>query len=141
MTIKNLPSFKKNMKKKLSVNVKKNVLIGVIRATGIVEDTVQTSIKNKGTGRVYKRKGEDHIASAAGQPPATDQGNLANNITTSIKSKSNGSVIGQVISSAKYSKSLEFGTTNMQARPFMQPALNKNKSKIIKIFKEMKVTK
>jgi len=141
MTIKNLPSFKKKIKKKLSVNVKKNVLIAVMRGTGIVEDTVQTSLKQKGTGRTYKRKGSDHIASAAGQPPATDQGNLANNITTSIKSKNDGSVIGQVISSAAYSKSLEFGTTNVLARPFMQPALNKNKNKIIKIFKQMKVTK
>jgi HK97 gp10 family phage protein len=43
-------------------------------------------------------------------------------------------LVGQIISAAPYSKALEFGTVNMQPRPFMQPALNKNKNKIVKMF-------
>mgnify|MGYP003649620523 FL=1 len=45
-------------------------------------------------------------------------------------------MVGQIISSAPYSKHLEFGTTNMTERPFMQPALEKNKRKIEALFKK-----
>ena len=58
-----------------------------------------------------------------------------------VKSQTNGSVVGQVISAAPYSKALEFGTTTMDARPFMQPALEKNKKKIVSIFKQQGVIK
>ena len=50
--------------------------------------------------------------------------------------KANGSVVGQIISAAPYSKHLEFGTVNMTERPFMQPALMKNKRKIQSMFKK-----
>ena len=69
-------------------------------------------------------------------PPASDTGFLVSQITMDVDTKANGSVVGQIISSAPYSKPLEFGTVNMQPRPFMQPALRKNKSKILQIFKK-----
>ena len=50
--------------------------------------------------------------------------------------KANGTVVGQIISSAPYSKHLEFGTVNMTERPFMQPALQKNKRKIENLFRK-----
>ena len=65
-----------------------------------------------------------------------DTGFLGQNITMNVKSLANGSIVGQVISAAPYSKALEFGTTKMDARPFMQPALEKNKKKIVSIFKQ-----
>tara|TARA_R100000935_G_C2706900_1_gene112510 strand:+ start:40 stop:468 length:429 start_codon:yes stop_codon:yes gene_type:complete len=136
MSFKNVEAFKKRLAKKLITNGSKNALQAVTRSTLLVENVVQKSIKNKGTGRIYTKGGVSHTASIAGQPPATDQGNLANNITIDVSSKKNGSVVGQIISSAKYSKALEFGTTNIEARPFMQPALRKSKKKILSIFKQ-----
>jgi len=136
MSFKNVNAFKKRLAKRLIDNGSKNAIQAVTRSTTFVEKAVQNSIKQKGTGRNYTRGGVTHTASIAGQPPATDQGNLANNITIDISTKSNGSVVGQIISSAPYSKELEFGTTNMEARPFMQPALRKSKKKILSIFKE-----
>ena len=50
--------------------------------------------------------------------------------------KPNCTVIGQIISAEPYSKALEFGTTQMTERPFMQPALEKNKRKIQSMFKK-----
>jgi len=50
-------------------------------------------------------------------------------------------VIGQIIASAPYAKHLEFGTSNILPRPFMQPALQKNKKKIVEIFKREGVVK
>lgn len=136
MTIKNLNSFKKKINKKMTTNARKNVLTAVSRGTGMVEKTAQESIKNKGTGRSYTRRGITHTASAPGQPPATDSGFLGQNITMNVKSMPNGTIVGQVISAAPYSKALEFGTTKMMARPFMQPALEKNRRKIEALFKK-----
>jgi len=141
MISKNTEQFKKNLAKRLITNANKNALKAVTRSTTFVEGVVQKSIKNKGSGRTYIKGGITHTASIAGQPPATDQGNLANNITIDISSKANGSVVGQIISSAPYSKALEFGTTNMEARPFMRPALRNSKNKILNIFKEEGVIK
>ena len=133
LKITNLKAFNKKLEKRLQDNKVKEY---VTRATNMVENTAQESIKNRGTGRTYKRGNITHTASAAGQPPATDTGFLGQNITMNVDVKSNGTVVGQIISAAPYSKALEFGTTNMDARPFMQPALEKNKRKIERLFKK-----
>jgi len=140
LKIKNLDAFNKKLNKKLKDN---KVKAYVLRATQMVEFTAQESIKKKGTGRIYQKYNPrvEHRASAPNQPPATDTGFLGQNITMNVKTQPNGSVVGQVISAAPYSKALEFGTVNMQPRPFMQPALNKNKSRIVKIFQQEGVIK
>ena len=42
--------------------------------------------------------------------------------------------VGSVVSAAPYSAPLEFGTSIMGARPFLQPALRKSRGKIQRIF-------
>ncbi|MEK9769757.1 MAG: HK97-gp10 family putative phage morphogenesis protein [Betaproteobacteria bacterium] len=71
-----------------------------------------------------KRTGK---ASAAGEPPATDTGFLVSNISLEI---SPDRLSAEIISKAPYSAALEFGTSKMGARPFMQPALEENRHKI-----------
>ena len=143
MTIKNLNSFKRNLQKKMTTNARKNVKIAVTRGTSLVENEAKESIAQGGTGKTYEKYNprRTHTASKSGQPPATDTGFLISQITMNVKSQTNGSVVGQVISAAPYSKALEFGTTTMDARPFMQPALEKNKKKIVSIFKQQGVIK
>ena len=46
---------------------------------------------------------------------------------------------GIVTSSAPYSKHLEYGTQNMKARPFMFTSLEKNRRRILKMFKEARL--
>ena len=77
-------------------------------------------------------------ASAEGEFPATDTGFLVSQITTNTF-VIGASVIGQIVSAAPYSKWLEFGHpardgSFVEARPFMQPALEQNKKKIKEIF-------
>jgi len=135
LKISNLKAFNKKLNKRLQDNKVKEY---VTRATNMVENTAQESIKKKGTGRTYQKYNPrvTHTASASGQPPATDSGFLGQNITMKVDVKSNGTVVGQIISAAPYSKALEFGTTKMDARPFMQPALEKNRRKIERMFKK-----
>ena len=134
--IKNLKRFLDKLEKRIVTNPEKHLKGLVARSTLIVEGHAKQSIASGSpSGRTYTRGGISHTASAAGQPPATDTGFLVSNITSRVKTEGN-EVIGQIIASAPYAKPLEFGTTNMSARPFMQPALNKNRAKINRIFKK-----
>ena len=135
LKITNLKAFNKKLEKRLKDNKVKEY---VTRGTLMVQNTAKQSILAGGTGKTYQKyePRRTHTASAPNQPPASDTGFLASQITMDINVKSNGTVIGQIISAAPYSKHLEFGTTNMTERPFMQPALEKNRRKIENMFKK-----
>lgn len=111
------------------------VLVG--RAGNLVRNTAVSSIQQGAkSGVVYEKYNprRTHRASAAGEPPATDTGFLVNNIFVKFDSDKLGV---SVESRANYSLALEFGTSKMAARPFMQPALESNKSKIRTLEKRM----
>jgi len=88
--------------------------------------SIQTGMKS---GRIYEKYNprRTHRASAPGEAPASDTGNLVRNIRVEQKTKD----IVNVESRANYSKFLEFGTSKMLARPFLFPAFEKSKSKIL----------
>lgn len=134
---KNIESFKSRLSKRLKENPNKNLLSTIGRSTMLVQGSAVSSIQAGGTGETVQKYNprRTHTQSAPNQPPATDTGFLVSNITMDIEQDSRGSIIGRVISSAPYSQHLEFGTTNMTERPFMQPALEKNRRKIFEIFK------
>lgn len=88
------------------------------------------------SGRIYKRGNIFHQASAAGQAPATDTGFLVNNIALVFDADRTGA---SVESRAPYSGELEFGTKNMGARPFLHPAVEKSRPKIVGWLKKFKV--
>jgi len=135
--IKNLKAFQDKLKKRIVTNPKKHLKGLVQRSTTLVEGTAKESIASGSpSGITYQKYNpkRTHTASARGQPPASDTGFLVQNITSQVKSEGD-KVIGQIVASAPYAKPLEFGTTKMSARPFMQPALNKNRPKINRIFK------
>jgi HK97 gp10 family phage protein len=135
LKITNLKAFNKKLEKRLQDNKVKEY---VTRGTMMVQNTAKESILKGGTGRTYEKyePRRTHTASAPNQPPASDTGFLVSQITMNVDVKSNGTVVGQIISSAPYSKALEFGTTQMTERPFMQPALEKNRRKIESMFKK-----
>lgn len=89
---------------------------------------LQTS--KPGTGREYPRKGgKIHTASAPGQPPAVDTGELRNSIGVAF--------VGDVLrvgSGLEKAPLLEFGTISdggrIAPRPFMRPALAEAKPRM-----------
>lgn len=122
-------------------NYQDSNLRATARAVRAVEATAKESIMKGGSGRVYKKYNPEriHRASAPNKPPASDTGFLVQSISHDFAVKGK-NVAGYVIAAAPYAKHLEFGTKSMLAaggpRPFLQPALDKNKAKILKIFKE-----
>lgn len=90
---------------------------------------VQSITGGNKSGETYTKYNprRTHRASAAGEPPAADTGYLHNNIIFDIDADGLGA---SVESRAEYSEALEFGTSKMQARPFLQPAIEENRPKI-----------
>ena len=130
--IKNLLAFKKRFAKRVVENPEHHAEKLIARATMLVEGSVKELIQAGGkTGRTYGK----HTASAPGQPPATDTGKLVGSISMRIED-SDGEVLGIVSASAKYAPFLEFGTTNMAPRPFMQPGLESQRRKIETMFRQ-----
>jgi len=135
--IQNLKGFQKKLEKKLVKNPEKHLKHLVQRSASLVEGTAKESILSGGTGITYQKYNprRQHTASAQGEPPASDTGFLVGSISTSVK-KQGTAVVGQIIASAEYAPYLEFGTSDIRPRPFMQPALERNRPRIKRIFKE-----
>ena len=96
--------------------------------------SIQTGAKS---GIVYEKYNprRTHRASAPGEAPASDTGNLVSKII--VKQKSKDRVF--VESNANYSAFLEYGTSKMLPRPFLFPAFEKSKKPIEKaVFNRVK---
>ncbi len=116
-----------------SKEVRKIINVGAI---DIHRDAVQSIERGSKTGIVYtlydpKRQ---HQASAPGEAPATDKGDLIRQVTIVTDADGTGA---SIVSAADYSWFLEFGTANMAPRPFMQPALDKNIPEIVRKLKNL----
>jgi len=135
--IQNLQVFQKKLKKRIVDNPEKHLKHLVQRSTTLVEGHAKQSIMKGGTGITYQKYNprRQHTASAKGEPPASDTGFLVSNITSSVKQQGT-SVVGQIVASAPYAPYLEFGTSTIDPRPFMQPALERNRPNIKRIFKK-----
>jgi hypothetical protein len=98
------------------------MLQALTRAANMVRNTIIDEIqRGEKTGREYKRGDKTHRASAHGEYPATDTGNLISNIYVRVTD-----TVAYVFSRAKYSSDLEYGTRKMEPRPFMKPSLAKH---------------
>lgn len=70
--------------------------------------------------------GKDHVPSAPGEPPNADTRLLDGSIETTFA----GEDTVHVTSNAPYSAALEFGTSKMEERPFMRPAMEQERAGI-----------
>lgn len=112
----------------ISINIAKvdkkfaGQLQNLIDATAqrIRTDSIRSIQRSPAVGRQYPSGKQTHIASAAGNPPRTDTGELVRMINSKV-----GQLEAEVVSKAPYSSHLEFGTVKMRARPFLFPAFER----------------
>ena len=128
----------KKLERNLEQPFREVILGGAQLIRGEAIKSIQTGPKS---GRVYQKYNprRTHTASAPGQAPASDTGNLVSQIMVRQQTKDN--VL--VESNALYSSFLEFGTSKMLARPFLFPATERSRPKIIqavfnRVVKEIK---
>lgn len=119
----------KRLPKEVKAPIRLALVAGVIDITTEAKKMIQRGTK---TGKLYGR----HRASAPGQAPATETGFLVANLHHKVDPDGLGA---SAISGADYSEFLEFGTVNISARPFFQPALDKVRKRIFsRLTKELK---
>jgi HK97 gp10 family phage protein len=132
LSIKNLLSFQRRFRKRVVENPEHNAERLIARAAMMVQGRIVDSIqRDPKTGAVYG----NHQASAPGQPPATDTGQLVRSITMSVEG-TEGEVVGVIRASAPYAAMLEYGTSNIAPRPYMQPGLESQRRKIEEMFRK-----
>lgn len=93
----------------------------------IGENWVRLLISRPGSYKPYYKRGVQRMSSAPGAPPAAQKGeDLEPSIYSRTVSKANQNpAIAEFGSTAPFAPKLEFGTTDMPARPFILPARQK----------------
>lgn len=124
--------------KSRSVRINDEVRRAILVGANMVQNDAKRALAGGGkTGIVYKKYNpkRTHQASAPGEAPATDLGNLINSIH--IIAPANKHLHAFVVVEAEYAKWLEFGTKDgkIKKRPFLGPAFEKNKPAIRALIK------
>ncbi len=110
------------------VRVRAGALAGVSEAIGIVDArAVSLILDTTKSGRIYKRRGVAHQASAPGEPPASDTGTLLNRRHIDLFPDR---LAARLTFSAGHALPLELGTKNMEPRPFAVPALRATEQEV-----------
>jgi HK97 gp10 family phage protein len=127
--VEGLDSLKRKLKA-LQADAQRPVKDAIRGGALAVEREAKTTVqRGQRSGRIYFRgkTRRPHQASAPGEPPKSDTGYLASHITTVLDADGLGA---SVESQSDYSKSLEFGTSKMAARPFLFPSFERLKPRI-----------
>jgi len=135
----NKKAFFDKLNKRLGIVPVQNAQRACFKAANLVKNEAQKSIlQGAKTGPVVTRYNPKRsiAISAPGEPPASDTGFLASNITSEVRTVQGNRVFGIVRSTAPYRAYLEYGTTKMAARSILQRALDKNAKKIKRIFEK-----
>lgn len=114
-----------NQVDKLPAGITQELAIG---ANDIRNTIIKSMRDTPKTGRVYRRGKIVHVASSPGNPPAIDTGELIRSVMFDVRDME--IEIGS-LGGAPYSKHLEFGTKKMEARPFVNPAVEKHEDEIV----------
>ena len=115
----------KTLQKDLEPDFQEVVKGGAQLIRGEAIKSIQTGAKS---GIVYEKYNprRTHRASAPGEAPASDTGNLVSKIIV----RQDGPDKANVESNAHYSAFLEYGTSKMEPRPFLFPAFEKSQKPI-----------
>ncbi len=103
----------------------------------IVYDKARLSIQeHQSSGRVYKRDGRTYIASLPGYPPNSQHGaaGFVGTIQWEIDADALEAFVGTNDQRGPW---FEFGTQTMEARPWLNPALESSADEISGIFSEV----
>jgi len=126
--------------RKVTNNVDEIAAESVYLTANLIKNTAVQSIQSISVGETVRRPRQgggmrNHIASSPGDAPNTDTGNLVKSISVQPLQPKKTMTVGV---NAKYGAALEFGvrSNNLEARPFMQPAIEENKDALDRFLAE-----
>ena len=127
---------------KIVQNTGQQVVARGVRATEELRNAALDVLSGERSGRIYRKRNSrsTYRASAPGEPPASDSGNLRRNwrkeVGTAQISGGSVNISPAIISKEKYSGYLENGTSRMAPRPYRDRILEKAKPRIVSIYSE-----
>lgn len=108
--------------------IRRAAMVGVIDGVeSVIEEGNSMIMDGQKTGRIYRRRGVEHQASAPGEAPASDTGRLVQSAHSEFDPAD---LSGEAIWSTDYAEVLEFGGARIAPRPFARPALAAKKEEI-----------
>jgi hypothetical protein len=108
---------------------------GLSRLALTLQTTIKVSISGAGTGVRYPRSLRP--SSRPGEPPAKQTGDLSRSWQGAPNRIATGRRLGYRIgSNKKYAAALEYGTARMDARPYVQPAIDKIAPQAVQILSD-----
>ena len=118
---------------KLAKRYSQGTIDGAIEGANLVRSDAIKSIQDQSPGDIVERSRAgggtyEHVAASEGEAPNTDTGRLVQSIQVDIQPSS--IFVG---SSLDYAGFLENGTRQMGARPWLFPALEKNRGAVEKL--------
>jgi hypothetical protein len=87
-----------------------------------VQRHVKQLLRTPGRGETYKHGNVTHRASAPGDPPARDTGQLGASIGTELARDADG-LVERIGTNLKKGRYLELGTRDIEPRPYLRPGL------------------
>lgn len=106
----------------IEARIRAAAMRGVVTWIGLIEQRwVDLITKEEKSGRVYRRRGVAHQASAPGEPPASDTGTLLNSRRIDLIPER---IAARMTITAKHGSYLENGTRRMEPRPSVGRALH-----------------
>ncbi|MEH2960076.1 hypothetical protein [Candidatus Merdisoma sp. JLR.KK006] len=124
-------------------DVNRKVLSRGVRAVNALRNAELEVLKGQRSGKVYRKpftKRATYVASAPGEPPARQTGNLRLHWNGQVKrgnTSGNGiEVLAELESQEEYASMLENGTSKMAPRPFAEQIKEKAMPEIKKIYSE-----
>lgn len=127
MTVRNADRLQKKL---LKLPVDARLGIGRALAVSVVklDEYAKEKIQGGGrAGRTYRRGKRTHQASAAGEFPKSDYGQLTRSFFIRVAADKLSAFFGTKLAYGRY---LEFGTSRMRARPWLRPTLKANAAEI-----------
>lgn len=102
---------------KLTAEMRARADVAVRKTTKTIWQDSRERMEGPKSGRLYERPGEWHQASAPGEAPAVDYGELVE-----LQVEFPRQLVGVVYTNQEYAAPLEFGTGRVAARPYMTPS-------------------
>ena len=96
-------------------------------AESVLATAIGHILNDPKSGRVYRRRGVDHQASAPGEAPASDTGRLVQSSTTEHDVAN---LTSTVFFRTAYARALEYGTARIAPRPYARVSLEEKREAI-----------
>lgn len=121
-------------------NINRKVVSRGVRAVNAIRNAELEVLKGQRSGRVYRKPHSKatYTASAPGEPPARRTGNLRMHWNGQVKSENSSgggvAIIAELESQEPYAGQLEYGTSRMAPRPFVEKIKQEATPEIQKIY-------